>query len=430
MRLHTPDVSSHWAPRLLALAAALASLPAAATNGYFAHGYGAKSEGMAGAGIALPQDALAGATNPAGLTEVGSRFDLGAQVFRPQRSASIVGNAFGPDASYDGNGKSLFLIPHFGYSRQVQPNLAVGLAVFGNGGNNTDYKDANPYARFGSTGRAGVNLEQLFIAPSVAYKLDSKHSVGAALNLGYQRFRASGLTAFRGFSSSPNNVTDNGNDSATGVGVRLGYLGKLSDTVSVGATYQSKTRFGKFDKYKGLFADQGGFDVPATYGAGVAVKASKQLTVAADVQRIQYSGVGAVGNSVASLLQGVPLGASNGPGFGWRDITVVKLGAEYVVNPQLTLRGGISHTQQPVPQDQTFFNILAPGVVRTHVTLGGTWALDARNELTVSYLHAPKKTVYGKNSIPPGNPPGGFGGGEANVSLKEDALGISWGRRF
>lgn len=415
---------------LVALAAVLAAAPAGATNGYFAHGYGTKSEGIAGIGIALPQDGLAGATNPAGLTEVGNRFDVGAQVFKPQRRASIVGNAFGPNQTYDGDGKSIFLIPNFGYSQQVRPDLAVGVAVFGNGGQNTDYKDANPYARFGSTGRAGVNLEQLFIAPTVAFKVAPGQSVGAALNIGYQRFRASGLSAFRNFSASPNNVTDNGNDSATGAGVRLGYLGKVNDAVSVGATWQSKTRFGKFDKYSGLFPDQGRFDVPPTYGVGAAVKATQALTLAADLQRIQHSKVAAIGNSSAALLQGVPLGASNGPGFGWKDITVVKIGAEYVVSPQLTVRGGISRTQQPIPKDQTFFNILAPGVVRTNLTAGATWAVDKENELTVSFLHAPKKTVSGQNSIPPGNPPAGFGGGEANISLKETAVGVSWGRRF
>jgi long-chain fatty acid transport protein len=46
-----------------------------ATNGYFSSGYGVKAQGIAGAGIALPQDALAAATNAAlisDLTETGT----------------------------------------------------------------------------------------------------------------------------------------------------------------------------------------------------------------------------------------------------------------------------------------------------------------------------------------------------------------------
>lgn len=415
---------------LVAAASLLACGTALATNGYFAHGYGTKSEGIAGIGIALPQDALAGATNPATLSAVGSRFDLGANVFKPVRRGEIVGNAFGPNETFNGDGKSIFLIPNFGYSQQIDPQLTVGVAVFGNGGQNTDFKSANPYARFGATGRAGINLEQLFVSPTVAYKIAPDHTLGLAVNLGYQRFKATGLSFFSQLSSSPANVSDRGNDSASGVGVRVGYYGQVNDVLAVGATYQSKTKFSKFDKYKGLFPYQGRFDVPPTYGVGAAIKASQDLTLAVDVQRILHSKSPAIGNSNAALFQGVPLGAANGPSFGWRDITVVKLGAEVKVDPKLTLRGGVSRTQQPIPNSQTFFNILAPGVVQTNLTFGGTYAVDKHNEITFSALHAPNKTVRGSNSIPPGNPPNGFGGGEANISLKENAIGVSWGRKF
>ena len=56
----------------------------------------------------------------------------------------------------------------------------------------------------------------------------------------------------------------------------------------------------KFKEYAGLFADGGDFDIPANYGVGIAFKATPKLTVAADVQRIDYSGVGSVGNPMAS----------------------------------------------------------------------------------------------------------------------------------
>ena len=52
----------------LALAAVTAALPAAhATDGYFAHGYGMKSLGMGGAGVATALEPFGGAANPAGL---------------------------------------------------------------------------------------------------------------------------------------------------------------------------------------------------------------------------------------------------------------------------------------------------------------------------------------------------------------------------
>jgi long-chain fatty acid transport protein len=397
--------------------------PAFATNGYFGHGYGIKAQGQGGVGIAWSQDSLAAATNPAGTALVGHRADVGLTWFIPKRSAEIVGNAFGPDASFSGDGKKNFFLPEIGYARPIGSSLFAGIAVYGNGGLNTDYA-VNPYGRFGATGEAGVNLEQLFISPSVAWKPAADHSIGLALNIAYQRFSAKGIGLFGGFSSSPANVSDRGTDTSTGVGLRLGWIGQVVPGLSLGATWASKVR-GKFDDYRGLFADSGRFDVPENYGVGAAWKPTAQWTVGADVQKILYSDVASVGNSIAGLLQGTPLGAANGPGFGWRDVTVYKFGLSHDVTSSLVLRAGYSHARQPVPAGETFFNILAPGVVQDHYTFGATW-LQGRGELSGFFAYVPGKTVNGSNSIPPGNPPGGFGGGNANVRLKETIIGIAY----
>lgn len=417
-----------------ALALALAAPGAAfATNGYFSHGYGMKAKGMAGAGIALPQDALAAATNPAGMALVGSRMDFGADVFAPRRGGEIVGNVGVPsfnvpplNGSYNGDGRDTFLIPEFGYNRMINPNLSVGLAMYGNGGMNTTYR-ASPFAMMGGSSPSGVDLSQLFIAPTVAWRVNADHAIGASLNFAYQRFSADGLEPFGGFglSSAPGSLTNRGHDGATGWGVRVGWNGRLNDMVSMGATYQTKTRMGRFDKYAGLFADQGDFDVPANYGVGIAIRATPALTIAVDVQKIEYSGINSVGNSIVSLFGGKLLGSTDGPGFGWRDMTVFKLGASYQVNPGLTVRGGLSTGRQPVPAGETFFNVLAPGVVENHLTLGATWQLGGGRELSVAYMHAFNKNVNGSNSIPPN-----FGGGEMNVRLRENSIGVSYGMKF
>ena len=65
--------------------------PAFATNGYLAHGYGIKSRGMAGAGIALPQEALIAATNPAGIVFIGDRLEINASLFSPRRGYEVIG---------------------------------------------------------------------------------------------------------------------------------------------------------------------------------------------------------------------------------------------------------------------------------------------------------------------------------------------------
>jgi len=409
---------------LLPLAALLMPLAAGATNGYFSHGYGNRSLGAGGVGIAAPEDGLAAATNPAGTGATGDRFDVGLQWFAPRRGAEIAGNAFAADASYGGDGKKNFFVPEIGLAKRLSPVLAAGVAVYGNGGLNTDYAQ-NPFARFGATGAAGVNLEQLFVAPSLAWSPLPGQSLGVAVNLAYQRFSAKGIALFDAFSIAPGHVSDQGTDTSTGAGLHLGWSGVVAPDLTLGATWSQKIR-GRFDKYRGLFADGGRFDIPENYGAGLAWQGAAGWKVAADVQRILYSRVHAVGNSAASLFSGTPLGSADGPGFGWRDVTVLKLGGSVRIDPALTLRAGLSHGRQPVPAQETFFNILAPGVVQDHFTLGATWAAGGSSEWNAFLAYAPGKTVHGQNSIPAGAPPGGLGGGEVNVRLKETILGVSY----
>jgi long-chain fatty acid transport protein len=417
--------------KFLPLLILLASAKAAATDGYFAHGYGVKSQGMGGVGIALPQDAIAAATNPAGMGLIGDRVDFGVTWFRPQREAEIVGNNFimgSADGTYKANDTENFIIPEFGYNRVISPDVTLGVSVYGNGGMNTDYK--KNIALFGSSAPR-MDLAQLFIAPTATWKITPSNTIGVAVNLAYQRFEIKGLQNFSVVgnplfgtpSQHPNNVTNNGYDNSYGVGLHLGWIGQVSDVVTLGATYQSKTYMTKFDKYRGLFAEKGDFDVPETYGAGIAVKASPTLTVAADLQRINYSDVDSVGNSINNfVVNNQQLGSKNGAGFAWKNVTAVKLGTSYAWNENLTVRAGYNHSSQPIRKSETFFNVLAPGVVQDHVTFGATYVLPNKSELSFAYMHAFEEKVRGSGSIPTA-----FGGGEANLKMYEDSLGIAYG---
>jgi long-chain fatty acid transport protein len=407
----------------IAALTALAVLPgvSSATVGYFAHGYGMKSIGMGGVGIALPQDALAAAANPAGMAFVGERYDIGLNLFRPDRTATISGNGAGADGTYDGNGDKVFAIPEFGYNRMVGERMSLGLSVYGNGGMNTSYAN-NPFAAFGASGPAGVDLSQLFIAPTIAYRITSTQALGASLNLAYQRFKAEGIQPFAGFSTDPANFTNRGYDTSTGFGVRLGYVGELADGFKLGLTWQSKTRMSEFDKYRGLFAENGDFDIPENYGIGISY-ATGPLTLAADVMEIKYSDVRAIGNaSLANLGNG--FGSANGPGFGWEDMTVYKIGASYQMGG-VTLRAGYATGKQPINEADALLNILAPGVVEDHLTLGATWTLADKSEVTVGFMHAFSNSLSSPNAIP-----GGFGGGAVELEMSQNSLGIAYARQF
>jgi long-chain fatty acid transport protein len=375
-----------------------------ATNGYFSHGYGMKAKGMAGASTTNTDDTFFGANNPAAAAFAGNRIDLGADLFSPIREYSRTGSFVNGDVESDAE---LFLIPEFGYNRMMNNNLALGVTVYGNGGMNTDYAAGNECGpgtnMLCGQGALGVDLMQLIFAPTAAYKIAPNHSVGISPLLGYQRFKAYGLQGFTPLSNDGiNTLTNNGVDDAFGWGVRVGYLGKITPTITIGAAYASKMDFEEFSEYAGLFAEQGDFDIPENYNLGVAWQATPALRLALDYQRINYSGVDSVANTSQPAITfpcggGNPtcLGGSSGIGFGWEDMDVWKLGMEYTYSKELTLRAGYSHTDQPIPSADVTFNSVAPAVIDDHITLGLTYTLASGNELTVAYMHGFSNDVSG-----------------------------------
>lgn len=424
------------------VATVLATTSAAwATDGYFPHGFGMKSKGMGGAAVAVTDNAFAGINNPAASVWAGNRAEIGVDVFSPQRSAARSAPGFGGMLEGDVKSEgSAFAIPEFAYNSKIDDRRSWGVTVYGNGGMNTDYPGGNVMCMNPNTGqpyqgnllcgqgKLGVDLMQLIIAPTFAYKMDAQHSVGVSPLLVVQQFKASGLDAFAGFSMAPAKVSNTGTDRSTGMGVRLGYLVQLSETLKLGASYSPKIKMSKFDEYAGLFAGAGSFDIPENYALGLNVQVSPAVSVAADYSRINYSGVTSIGNPMSNLMAGNPMGSANGPGFGWSDVNVLKLGVQWQATPTMLLRAGYNQSTNPIKPENVTFNILAPGVIKQHYTLGGTYALSKNSEFTWAYMYAPKNTVSGP-SMYNGMMPGASGITET-VRMSQQSLGVQYGWKF
>ncbi len=399
--------------------------------------------------------------------------------------------------SREDSNANLFAVPNFGVSMDMGSNMTVGVSMVANGGMNTRYGDANdgtgniftsafaPVIGDSSTGNfqpggpsgfagalevgafgapvpaatldpnlmalytnpntspsLGVNLSQVLITPTLAYQINSHHSVGFSPVIAYQRFRAYGIGLFQAFSSDPGNVTNNGDDDSWGYGARVGYQGTYG-WLSFGASYTSKLNMEAFDKYAGLFAEDGDFDIPPTYGAGLAIHPTSKLTIAADVTRIDYSEVAAINNpgptanefmsAFVGALTGDPtavsnpLGTNDGWGFGWDDVTVYKVGVDYMLNSQWTLRAGYNYAELPYDEDQALFNVLAPAVVEKHATAGFSYRPSPASEVTVTYMHAFRNSV--DNNYVGTGPFAGFSYSAENA-MSQNSLEASYAWKF
>ncbi len=411
-----------------------------ATNGYWSHGYGAKSKSIAGACVAMAFGAMCAASNPASMVRLGNRMDYGFAFLAPERGftanddASPIGPPTGPASISPGHYDSAndwFLIPHFGYNYMLDAKSAIGITVAGNGGMNTEYNSAifenfsNPMdPSTQASSPTGIDLMQMFMGVTYSKKINEQHSFGITPIIAFQTLEAQGLEPFKFFSTHPDKVTNNGHDISYGSGVRVGWLGKITDWLTLGASYQSKLWMTPFDDYKGLLAEGGDFDIPANYDLGFALKVIPKLTFAFDYQRIEFGSIRALSN--ASDLVFIPgqtlLGTDDGLGFGWDNMNIFKFGLQWEYNPLLTFRLGYSRANEPFPNTQALFNLLAPAVVRTHYTFGFSTSISEKLEFNVAFLYAPNDKLHGTNVNT--GPQTGF------IEMEQYEIVLSWGRKF
>ena len=395
---------------LVLMAGLIISSQTFATDGYFSVGYGTINKGLAGAGIAFYQGSLING-NPAGNVFLGTKYQLGVNFFNPNRKYTVTGNAseqamFPLATGTIESDSKLFLMPSAGANWMLNDNSSISAALFGNGGMNTDY----PTQTFGdqSVTTTGVNLAQMYGNITYSQKLGEKHSIGVTGVLAYQYFEAKGLTNFGGFSSNPSALSGNGTDSGFGYGFKIGYLGHLTDNFAVGVTYQSKVFMSEFDDYAGLFAEQGDFDIPSSWTAGIAWEVASDFTVMADVKQIMYGDIKSIGNPMSNLNSAMMgdatsmLGGDNGAGFGWDNIMVYKLGFNYAGVETWEFRAGLSIGDNPVPSSEVMFNILAPGVIENQIALGLSKEVGkSGNQFHVAFNYAMNNSVKGANPMAP-----------------------------
>ena len=382
-----------------------------------------------------------------------------------------------------------FLIPSFGYNHPLNDRSTIGVSVYGNGGMNTDYSNAvwenfapapnqqvfngqpvvatlppgtpleqggrvliqngepvpvtqpipggqngNPNGFLSATEPTGINLEQLFIEVPYTIRIgEGKQAFGIAPVFAAQSLEVKGLQPFQAASVDPTNVTNNGTDWSYGFGLHLGWYGEVTDQLALGLSYRTKMWMSAFDKYSGLLADDGNFDIPAMFNFGLAYKARPDVTLAFDYQHIFYDEIQAISNSNdidlspcfgASPLPSYCLGARSGLGFGWKSQDIFKLGVRWDQSDKLKLFGGVSYNTELLKSNQqALFNILTPATIRWHLSAGATYVHSAKNEFNLSYTYMPKETIDGTS-------PSITQAQSGNIYMQQQDIEISWTHRF
>lgn len=436
---------------------------AQATNGYFMIGFGAKSRGMGGVGVAEGVDGLAAAFNPATMADVGTRFDIGGDIFWAPNTVThsdgtlsettIVESSHFEESFFSPG--DFFLIPNMGGTYKYSEEITLGFAFIG-AGMGTQYNQALPegnssyffnFNGLAESDKVGIKLMQAQIPLSVSYKVNETHTVGASFVIAAQIFEAWGLKAFQelNLAASNTNLSEMGTDVSFGAGLRFGWTGKyLDDDLRFGFNYSSRTYMSEFDDYSSLFAEHGDFDIPENYTIGLAYNINPKAKVKFDIQQINYSDIDSVGNpgpyaynseEFNPLCPGTDsdeckIGGDLGMGFGWSDQTIYKLGTEYQYNDALVVRAGFNYGKSTIKGDQIIFNLLAPATIESHLTLGATYNFSDDIELSMSYVHGFENTQTGQTLFQPLGSNPDVTTDNAAISMKQRSLGASLGIKW
>lgn len=391
---------------------------------------GGKAPGMALTGIAFPQDAFAAVYNPAGSADVGTRFDVGCDGLQDHKYLTITNSdtASNNDNNENVLKRRVFFNADVAINKIFRTRLlgewigwSAGIAVY-----NRDFIKTKYHKVIALVGTSPPLIEYLHetVTAFAAIKVFPRHNLGISADLHLQRLEIKGFENFDNatFSTSPGNVTNRGYAKSSGFGFTLGWMWDFSPCLSCGLTYRPHVKMDKFSKYKGFLAQHGKIDIPEKIGGGFSYEFLPRAVVAADVEWLRWRRIKSLDNDFLNEAGTMNLlGASNGPGFGWHNQVIYRVGVDWGLNECLWFRAGYSYSKCLVRNTETFFNSFLIDLIESTLTFGVTWKFRASSELTFFFLHGLEHQVKGTlTSIP-----ASFGNGQASIRENKDALGLS-----
>jgi long-chain fatty acid transport protein len=76
------------------------------------------------------------------------------------------------------------------------------------------------------------------------------------------------------------------------------------------------------------------------------------------------------------------------------------------------------------------FNILAPGVVKDHLTAGATYQVNAQNDVTAAVMYAFRNSVEGASLLNSFVPPSFQPSMQEKIQMYEWSIGVQWSHRL
>lgn len=367
-----------------------------------------------GASTAMPLDASNSQYwNPASITDLSNtELDINTQVSLPsvKLEASLPVNTQPQElpatvlAGSAESGNKVNTSPSFGFVKKwPHSHWTVGMLSSTTLGAGVVFpKGENPI-----TANRGVNVsgDLIFIAPTVAYRVNPHWSIGFQPSLTVASLQASPFTR-----TAPNDANGDGIQTypstnrawATGFGIQGGlYYHKRN--LHLGASLKSPQWFTPFhftgtDEVGRTIHFTDTIDSPMTLSIGVGYSGFSRLKLSSDLRFINYedSGLGQKGISESGSIKGP----------GWRNIWAFVQSAQLQVTKKCSVRLAYSYNQSPIQSRFTSFNLASPALIQHQMSVALAYRFRPNMALAISYQHGFSGSSSGPIQRPKGPIPG------------------------
>ena len=436
----------HFTLKLAAAATLSAALSSAAVAGGFMlteQSVAGLGRAYAGAGI-VGDDLSAVWYNPAGMSLLsGTAVQMGAVVadldleVTTNRSATFDN---GRNGTKENGRKHGVPIPNMYLVHQIKDDMWFGLGI------TVPFGMATEYDNNWAAADKGMNAEvKVFdINPNVAFKLTDTLSFGAGVSLQYvtaQFESRSGRDAL--------NVRARLNADGWAWGGNFGFMWQPTETVRVGLAYRSqvnhkadgdlKTEVSSGSRLIDSFKSNDGhaeMSAPHVITLTGTWKATEDLRLSALARWTNWSSFKDLPISGTSLYRATAtaqyVATHNGmgdlvsnpsnktaPTYNWKDSWLFTVGADYDINEQVTVRGGVGYEISPVDDDK-YRSATIPDTDRLWLSLGATWhaSKNLQGDFGIAYLKGiGNKNLYNEST-------------EQKVGEFDKLDAILWGAQF
>lgn len=392
----------HFTLKLAAAATLSAALSSAAVAGGFMlteQSVAGLGRAYAGAGI-VGDDLSAVWYNPAGMSLLsGTAVQMGAVVADLDLEVTTNSSATfdnGRHGTKENGRKHGVPVPNMYLVHQIKDDMWFGLGI------TVPFGMATEYDNNWAAADKGMNAEvKVFdINPNVAFKLTDTLSFGAGVSLQYvtAQFEQKNLVTTPLGSGS---VRVRLNADGWAWGGNLGFMWQPTENVRVGLAYRSqvnhkadgylKTEVSSGSTLIGSFKSNDGhaeMSAPHVITLTGTWKATEDLRLSALARWTNWSSFDKLPISGSSLGEATGGATSkHNAVYNWKDSWLFTVGADYDINDEFTVRGGVGYEISPVDDDK-YRSATIPDTDRLWLSMGATWhaSKNLQSDFGIAYL--------------------------------------------